>query len=126
MKITKTQINYLRDRLREIKSEKIKKFREDLPESATLLDYYDAVKAGKVKLKSRKAVEERVRNFYRCCSPDLSDLFDVSYITDKTKANSEALEGYEAKLDKAMTEIMDKVVLSDLMIEEAVAEFKKL
>lgn len=33
---------------------------------------------------------------------------------------------YEDKLDKKMTEIMDKVVLSDLLIEEAVAEFKKM
>lgn len=38
----------------------------------------------------------------------------------------ETINTYSDKLRKAKTEIMDKVVLSDLMIEEAVAEFKRL
>lgn len=60
------------------------------------------------------------------CGPDIRDMFDLSRYDNAAKEQEESINEYSDKLDKAKTEIMDKVVLSDLMIEEAVAEFKKL
>lgn len=125
MKITKTQIDYLRKRLNDIRDEKLKEFSKSNPNTTDYLDYYDAIKAGKVKLKPRKVVEDSsCRNWH--CTPDIKDLFDVSFVIKKFEEAENSYKNYRDKLDKAMTEIMDKVVLSDLMIEEAVAEFKKL
>ena len=126
MKITKTQIDYLRDRLRDIKADKIEEASSKAKTNFTSLDIYEAIKSGEVKLKAKKDIYQRSyrANGYR--NPDLTDFFDLSKFEDKSQAAQDVVEAYKEKLDKKMTEIMDKVVLSDLLIEEAVAEFKKM
>lgn len=126
MKITKTQIDYLDRRLRELRNEKIKKAFPD-SKGYSCLDLYKAIKSGEVKLKPTKDIKtdkEFSPNGYRACY--ISNLFDIEKFEEKYSEDFKARQEYADKLDKAMTDIMDKVVLSDLMIEEAVKEFMKL
>lgn len=126
MKITKTQINYLDDRLDSIMRDKIEQFKKKQPKTTNeekWEEIYKAIKNGKVPMLTLKEFMSRVRGW---CSPDIKDLYDLSKFEDAQKEQENLLEEYSNKLRRAKTEIMDKVVLSDLMIEEAVAEFKKL
>lgn len=127
MKITKTQIDYLRHRLQEIKSEKMKEFSKDVDKYWSDLDVAEAIKSGLIKMKAKKDLRadgEYSKLGYRSCY--ITNIFDTTKFEEKYAVNLKAQQEYEEKLDKKMTEIMDKVVLSDLLIEEAVAEFKKL
>lgn len=126
MKITATQINYLRNRLDDIMSDKVRIFRKTqatYSDEQRYLDIYQAIKSGKIKLRPKGEVMESVRSW---SSPYLDHFYDLSRFNDKKQACEDTLDSYRYKLEKAKTEIMDKVVLSDLMIEEAVKEFMKL
>lgn len=126
MKITKTQIDYLRRRLADIMDDKVRAFRKtqaNYTDEERYADIYQAIKSGKLKLKPKAEVVKEARCWD---SPYLSQFYDLSQFHDKKKAYEDTLEFYKDKLDKAKTEIMDKVVLSDLMIDEAVKEFMKL
>ena len=126
MKITKTQIDYLRRRLRDIMDDKVQAFRNTqatYSDEERYADIYQAIKSGKLKLKPKSEVVKDARCWD---SPYLSQFYDLSQFNDKKQAYADTLDSYRDKLDKAMTDIMDKVVLSDLMIEEAVKEFMKL
>lgn len=126
MKITKTQIDYLDRRLTDILRDKLSVFQKANPKQ-TDDQYWEAIytgiKSGKIKLRSKKEVMSIESKWH---TPSLSNLFDLSSVEDTNKDIVKLYDEYENKLRKAKTEIMDKVVLSDLMIEEAVAEFKKL
>jgi len=124
MKITKTQIDYLDRRLSDIFDDKVKAFKAaqgTYTSEQKFADIYTAIKTGKIKLRPKADVIKNARNW-----PELRDFYDLSSIDKKADELDEAIGDYRDKLRKAKTEIMDKVVLSDLMIEEAVAEFKKL
>lgn len=124
MKITKTQIDYLDRRLSDIFDDKIRAFitaQGAYTSEQKFTDIYTAIKTGKIKLKPKAEVMKNVSKW-----PELRDFFDLSSIDKKAYDLDEALDDYRDKLRKAKTEIMDKVVLSDLLIEEAVAEFKKM
>lgn len=126
MKITKTQIDYLNRRLRDIRDEKIKNAFPDA-KGYSDMDLYIAIKTGEVKLKPAKDIcisKEYSPSGYRCCY--VTRLFNIEKFEEKYSEDFKARQEYADKLDKAMTDIMDKVVLSDLMIEEAVKEFMKL
>ena len=126
MKITKTQINYLDNRLEDIMRQKIADFKKKFPEQTTAQkweDIYKGIKSGKIPMYPLK---EFITNVKGWCSPDVKDMFDLSRYEKAAKEQEDSINEYSDKLRKAKTEIMDKVVLSDLMIEEAVAEFKKL
>lgn len=129
MKITKVQIDYLRNRLQDIKREKINEFSKDMNINKywSDLDVAEAIKSGLIKMKSKKDLRtenEYSKGGYRACY--IHNIFDTTKFEEKYAVNWKAQQEYEDKLEKKMTEIMDKVVLSDLLIEEAVAEFKKL
>ena len=126
MKITKTQINYLDNRLDDIMRQKIADFKKKFPEQTTTQkweDIYKGIKAGKISMFSLKEFMSNVKGW---CSPDIKDMFDLSKYENAAKEQEELINDYSDRLRKAKTEIMDKVVLSDLMIEEAVEEFKKM
>ena len=111
-------------RLSDILRDKVKAFEKaqgTYTSEQKTLDIYTAIKTGKIKLKPKVDVLKNARTW-----PELRDFFDLSSIDKKSLEIVETLESYSDRLRKAKTEIMDKVVLSDLMIEEAVAEFKKL
>lgn len=126
MKITKTQIDYLRNRLDEIKDEKIRALSKKTKVEVTSFDVYEALKSGEIKLKAKKDIYSRTWTAGSYYNPDLEDFFDLSKYKEKFKDNGDIVDAYRDRLNKKMTEIMDKVVLSDLLIEEAVAEFKKM
>jgi len=125
MKITKTQIDYLRRRLEDIMDDKVQAFRKTqatYTDEERYADIYQAIKSGKLKLKPKSEVVKNTRTY----SPYLSDFYDLTEFHDKKQAYEDTLDSYRDKLQKAKTDIMDKVVLSDLMIDEAVKEFMKL
>ena len=126
MKITKTQIDYLRRRLGDIMDDKVRAFRKTqatYTDEERYADIYQAIKSGKLKLKPKSEVVKDARCWD---SPYLSQFYDLSQFQNKKRVYEDTLDSYRDKLEKAMTDIMDKVVLSDLMIEEAVKEFMKL
>ena len=126
MKITKTQIDYLHNRLKDIRNEKVAAFKQAQPApdfTAKWTQIYKDIKDGKVSMYSLKDFLGNIRSW---CNPDIKDLFNLKKIDEDFEKKEQIIQDYTDKLDKKMTEIMDKVVLSDLLIEEAVAEFKKM
>lgn len=126
MKITKTQIDYLRRRLEDILDDKVRVFKKTQPtytDEERYAEIYQAIKSGKLKLLPKSEVIKEARSW---SSPYLNQFYDLSQFDNKRKEREDTIESYSDKLHKAKTEIMDKVVLSDLMIEEAVEEFKRL
>lgn len=71
-------------------------------------------------------LKEFLTNIRSWCSPDIKDMFNLKKLDEDFEKKEQIIQDYTDKLGKKMTEIMDKVVLSDLLIEEAVAEFKKM
>lgn len=125
--ITKYQVQYLKDRLEDIKREKIKNFREKngTEKLAKSLAIYDAIKEGKVKLKARKDVSEH--SAYSVSVSELFDLnvFDKAYAKDYEEREKKE-QAYRNKLDEAITNILDSVVLRGLDVKAAIAEFEKM
>ena len=126
MKITKTQIDYLRRRLDEISEDKCKDFRTKHPrltDNERWEILYDAIKSGKAPLKTKKEVLAEPSKWH---TPSLNQLFNISKYNELDEDIEKSYDDYRTKLQKAKTAIMDRVVLSDLMIEDAVKEFMKL
>lgn len=117
-RITKVQKDYLERRLGDIKREKmcayVAKHKE--PEPLSDEQIYKGIKKGTIKLKS---MAEVLSNRY-CHS--VYDWFDIVNGRDEWR---NAKEEYSQSLDKRITAIMDRVVLSSLDIEAAIEEFKK-
>lgn len=125
--ITKYQVQYLKDRLNDIKREKVKNFvdKNKLEQPVKSLVIYDLIKEGKIKLKARKDVREN--SYYSINLDDLFDLesFDKAYKKAREELDSKK-EAYENKLEEAITNILDSVVLRGLDVQEAVAKFEKM
>lgn len=121
-KITKVQKDYLEQRLREIKGEKMRAWSEANPEPEHNNDYkeiYKGIKNGTVKLKPWK---ESMSYHY---NTSIFDWFD----TDTKQAHKkwkDSRDAYENTLLKFQTNLMDKVILSSLDIDAAIKEFKSL
>lgn len=117
-RITKVQKDYLERRLGEIKRDKMTAYvaKHKEPEPLTDEQIYKGIKKGTIKLKPMAYV------LARCHFHSIYDWFDIGDTRDEWR---NAKEEYSKSLDKRITAIMDRVVLSSLDIEAAIEEFKK-
>lgn len=117
-RITKVQKDYLERRLNEIKRDKMDDYeaKHKKPEPITREQIYKGIKKGTIKLQSLEYILSR---------PHFNIIHDWFDIEDKQSDWRKARNEYSNSLDKRITAIMDRVVLSSLDIEAAIEEFKK-
>lgn len=136
MALTKTQINYLQNKLERAVSERITQFKKDLKDEYVLeRAILKRVKSGEIKLLPpeeiikvvSKAIEDK--SYYYTSSFQLEELIStkdynkVKAIVDKTK---ERIDTYSYELFKAKDNALDKFVLGGVDIDTALAELDKV
>jgi hypothetical protein len=136
MALTKTQINYLQNKLERVVSERITQFKKDLKDEDTLEKaILKRVKSGEIKLLPPEEIIKIIsktienKNYYYTSSFQLEELIStkdynkVKAIVDKTK---ERIDTYSYELSKAKDNALDKFVLGGVDIDTALAELDKV
>lgn len=137
MKLTKIQLIRFRELLDRTATEKLNAFKEK--RNLSKLDLWgcvsDAFKNGEVRLKSSKQIKNVViekatdRGYCGCVMLTFRDLInekDLEVVRKRCDDGMKQINEYGKKLEKAKAGILDKMILEDLNIDTALAEFDKL
>lgn len=133
MKLTKTQINYLENKLDKVAREKRENFIKQIGQTTLDKEIVQRLKNGKIKLLPKaeliSVLEETViKSSYRC-SFFVSEIIsqeDKKQIEKEIKEKQELIDNFSNKLYETKSNVLDKIVLEGLDIEKALAEFDKI
>jgi hypothetical protein len=136
MALTKTQINYLQNKLERVVSERITQFKKDLKDEDTLEKaILKRVESGEIKLLPSEDIIKLIsktvknKNYYYTSSFQLEELISTKDL-NKVKAivdkNQERINTYSYELSKAKDNALDKFVLGGVDIDTALAELDKV
>lgn len=139
MAITKTQINYLEQKLRRIGQEKIDKFKEEHKPLNKTQYALKQIKAGKVKLlpkseiikKFETLVEGRSSYSYYYDNPSLSldELLapqDAETIRNQVNVIDNEIAEFSNKVKTAIQNALDKIVLEGVDVDIATQELENI
>ena len=134
--LTKTQINYLENKLNRAVSDKIENFKKELGEGTTLgKEILKRVKAGEVKFISDKDIiklfDDKLNNGYSWYNPtasfdELISQSDRDKIQKDLDKRETKINEYSNKLYLAKQNALDKIVLEGVAVEIALAELDKV
>ena len=135
MALTKTQINYLADKLSRTVEDKVVEFKKSLKQE----ENFDTVlvgllEEGKIKLLPKseliKVFKAKAKSgYYYNASVYLKELIDADTIEALEKErnqNSNKVQEYRNKLELAKTNALDKIVLEGIDVETAIAELNNI
>ena len=132
MALTKTQINYLENKLNRAVSDKVDAFKQQLGESKSSDEViFDKLISGEIKMLSSKELIKKLKEKYSNNSYYYSKSFYVNELIsekDKERIESEVdqreqkINEFRDKLNKAKTNALDKIVLEGIDFETAIAE----
>ena len=135
MALTKTQINYLADKLSRTVEDKVVEFKKSLKQE----ENFDTVlvgllEEGKIKLLPKseliKVFKAKAKSgYYYNASVQLKELIDADTIESLEKErnqNSNKVQEYRNKLELAKTNALDKIVLEGIDVETAIAELNNI
>ena len=132
MALTKTQINYLENKLNRAVSDKVDAFKQQLGESKSSDEViFDKLISGEIKMLSSKELIKKLKEKYSNNSYYYSKRFYVNELIsekDKERIESEVdqreqkINEFRDKLNKAKTNALDKIVLEGIDFETAIAE----
>lgn len=135
MALTKTQINYLENKLNRVVEDKVDTFRKKLGEGKNSdRVIIDELVAGNIKLLSNseiiKILKTKLTNYYYCnMSVYLNELIskqDRERIENKINQRDKKINEFRDRLDKAKANALDKIVLDGVDVETALAELNKI
>lgn len=134
--LTKTQINYLRDKLDRVVNEKINNYKKELGEDLRRGEYIlNSIKSGKIKLLTSKQIlammESKIKEYYYSYSPSFSieefiDKEDKERIEKEINDRQDKLNDYSEKLRRVQTDALDKIVLEGVDFETAIQELNNV
>lgn len=134
--LTKTQINYLENKLERAVSDKIDDFKKNLGEGTTLgQEILKRIKAGEVKFISDKDLiklfEDKIYGSYSWYNPtvafnELISQADQDKIQKDLDKRADKINKYSMKLSSAKQNALDKIVLEGVAVEVALAELDKV
>ena len=137
MALTKTQINYLSDKLERVVHDKTQQFRNKLGLDKCVYEIaVERIISGEIPLPSRKKFFETLtskigNNYYTfyCPSFTLSELIyknDYDNIVKEVQEKEKVVNNYIDKLEKAKQDALDKIVLEGVDVETAITELNKI
>ena len=137
MALTKTQINYLSDKLQRAVNDKISDYSAKVGTTEFGEELVTRLKAGKVKLLPKadllKAIESNIKTsyggYYYNPSINIRELIsaeDCETIDKIVDENKNKVNDYTNKLNNAKQDALDKIVLEGVNFETAMAELDNI
>lgn len=138
MALTKTQINYLLEKLNRVVDEKVQQFKNELGGDKNIYEIIiEKLTSGEIPLLSREKLIETItskiesnNNYYRCNPylylPELIRKNDYEDIKKEVQERDDTVSNYKDKLNKAKQDALDKIVLEGVDVESAIAELNKI
>ena len=133
-KLSRTQINYLEDKLRRVVEDKVSDFRKTFSNESKQDLILKGLNDGSIKLISEKEIikyfeENRGSSYYYTPSINLTELVDkkdIERIEKLINEREDKINDYSFKLRNAQQNALDKIVLEDVDVETALAELDKV
>ena len=133
-KLSRTQINYLEDKLRRVVDDKVSDFRKSFSNESKQDLILKGLQDGSIKMISEKEiikyfVESRGGGYYYTPSINITELVnqkDVERIEKSVKEREDKINDYSFKLKNAQQNALDKIVLEGVDVETALAELDKI
>ena len=136
MGLTKTQINYLENKLDRAVSDKVDKFKQELGEGKSSDKVIaDRLQSGEIKLLPSKEILKKIRekasnnSYYYNTNLYVNELIsneDREKIEAEVRSRDKKINDYRDKLYKAKTNALDKIVLEGVDVETALAELDNI
>lgn len=133
-KLSRTQINYLEDKLRRVVDEKVSDFKKSFTNENKQDLILKGLQDGSIKMISEKEIikyfeDNQCGGYYYNPSIYLTDLVskkDVERIEKIVKTREDKINDYSYKLRNAQQNALDKIVLEGVDVETAIAELNKI
>ncbi len=117
--ISKVQKEYLENRLKKIRNEKIEERFPDYSSRLTDEEIYEAFVTGDYTLKSLGDVKSN------CYGSITEKWFNFPMLRERKDAQTKEYNQFLRKLDDTIYSILDKVILGDMAIEAAISELEE-
>lgn len=135
-KLSRTQINYLEDKLNRVVEQKVKDFKDSLGKDKTKSEIImEELNAGKIKFISNDKIlnffnkDKGLGGYYYTPSIRLDELIsekDMERISKIVDGKQDKINDYQYKLRDAKQDALDKIVLEGVDVETAIAELNKI
>ena len=133
-KLSRTQINYLEDKLRRVVEDKVNDFKKSFTNESKNDLILKGLQDGSIKMISEKEIIKHFENdkgvgYYYTPSINLIELVnekDVEKVEKIVKTREDKINAYSDKLRNAKQNALDKIVLEGVDVETAVAELNKI
>lgn len=134
MKLTKTQISYLENKIDRVVSEKRNEFAKKMGDTSLDKEILKRLQSNKVKLLPKAEIlskfEEKIGKTSCYCTSlyiyELINKEDKEKIENEIKERKNMIDDYANKLYATKSNILDKIVLEGVNVETALAEFDKI
>lgn len=133
-KLSRTQINYLEDKLRRVVEDKVSDFKKSFTNESKHDLILKGLQDGSIKMISEKEIikffeENKGGSYYYTPNINLTELVsqkDVERVEKIVKTREDKINDYSDKLRKAQQNALDKIVLEGVDVETALAELDKI
>ena len=135
-KLTKTQINYLENKLNRVVNDKVQEFKNGIGEGENSDKVIiDELVAGNIKLLPKTEIIKILKTkrtssgYYRNISLYVNERIsqeDKERIENEVNSRDNKIIEFRDKLNKAKTNVLDKIVLEGIDVETAIAELNKI
>lgn len=132
-KLSRTQINYLEDKLRRVVEDKVSDFKKSFSNESKQDLILKGLNDGSIKMISEKEIikyfEDNKGGYYYTPSLNLTDLInpkELEKIEKLVKEREDKINDYSYKLRTAQQNALDKIVLEGVDVETALAELDKI
>ena len=135
-KLSRTQINYLEDKLNRVVEQKVRDFKDSLGKDKTKPEIImEELNAGKIKFLSNDEIlnffnkDRGMGTYYYNPSIRLDELIsekDMKRISKIVDEKQDKVYAYQDKLREAKQNALDKIVLEGVDVETAMAELNKI
>ena len=139
MALTKTQINYLENKLARVVDERIENYRKELGEGKSADRVIaERIASGDIKLLTTKELTKKITkqvqnrcnsSYYYNYSINVCDMVsdeDKEKVTDEVKERDTKINDLRDKLRNAKQNALDKIVLEGVDFETAIAELNNI
>lgn len=134
--LTKTQINYLENKLQRVVDDKVQEFKKELGEGKNSdRVIIDELVAGNIKLLPKSEIIKILKtkctsnSYYYNTSLYVNEMVsqeDKERIENEVNQRDNKINEFRDKLNKAKTNALDKIVLEGVDVESAIAELNNI
>lgn len=133
--LTKTQINYLENKLDRAVTEKVDKFKSELGNKTLDVIIVEELAKGNIELLPKEEIIAflkqvvKSKSYYYSISVAIQDLInedDKNRLDNEVKGRDTKLQDYRDKLSTAKQNALDSIVLNGVDVEVALAELDKV